>query len=94
MPKQRVHLRIKGRVQGVFFRYETQSVAQRLGLVGWVRNRLDGSVEVVAEGEKEKLDELIKWCHQGPPLARVDSVEVRWEEPTDEFKNFSIERTV
>jgi len=94
LPKQRVHLRIKGRVQGVFFRYETQSVAQRLGLVGWVRNRLDGSVEVVAEGEKEKLDELIKWCHQGPPLARVDSVEVRWEEPTDEFKNFSIERTV
>ena len=94
MPKQRVHLRIKGRVQGVFFRYETQSVAQRLGLVGWVRNRLDGSVEVVAEGEKEKLDELIKWCHQGPPLARVDSVEVQWEEPTGEFKNFSIERTV
>ena len=94
MAKQRVHLRIKGRVQGVFFRYETQSVAQRLGLVGWVRNRLDGSVEVVAEGEKEKLDELIKWCHQGPPLARVDSVEVRWEEPTGEFKNFSIERTV
>jgi len=94
LAKQRVHLRIKGRVQGVFFRYETQSVAQSLGLVGWVRNRLDGSVEVVAEGEKEKLEELVKWCHNGPPLARVDSVEVQWEEPTGEFKNFSIERTV
>jgi len=80
-------------VQGVFFRYETQSVAKRLGLVGWVRNRLDGSVEVLAEGEKEKLEELLKWCHQGPPLARVDSVQINWEEPTGEFKDFRIERT-
>jgi len=93
LAQARLHLRIYGRVQGVFFRYETQSVAKRLGLVGWVRNRLDGSVEVVAEGEKEKLEELLKWCHQGPPLARVDSVQINWEEPTGEFKDFRIERT-
>jgi len=87
----RVHLIIRGRVQGVFFRYETQMVARRLGITGWVRNNYDGSVETVAEGAKEKLEEFVQWCHQGPSRARVESVDVKWEKATGEFNNFSIE---
>lgn len=94
MPGARVHLIVKGRVQGVFFRYETQSVGTRLGVAGWVRNRRDGSVEVLAEGDKKKLEELVKWCHKGPAMARVDSVEVSWEAPTGEFYSFELKPTV
>jgi len=82
---------IRGRVQGVFFRYETQMVARRLGITGWVRNNYDGSLETVAEGAKEKLEEFVQWCHQGPSRARVDAVQVEWGNPTREFKAFSIE---
>ncbi len=81
---------ISGRVQGVFFRANAQEVAQRLGLAGYVRNLPDGRVEVVAEGEEEALRRLIEWCHQGPPLARVERVEVRWQNPTGEFSGFHI----
>ncbi len=88
--RSRVHITVSGRVQGVFFRANTVDVARRLGLVGFVRNLPDGRVEVVAEGEEEKLRELIAWCHQGPPLARVTGVEVRWETPTGEFADFRI----
>ena len=87
---ERVHIVIHGRVQGVFFRASTQEKAVELGLTGWVRNREDGTVEAVAEGEKDKLDELVKWCHKGPPDARVTQVEVRGEPYTREFKEFSI----
>ncbi len=88
--RSRVHITVSGRVQGVFFRANTVDVARRLGLVGFVRNLPDGRVEVVAEGEEEKLRELIAWCHQGPPLARVAEVKVRWETPTGEFTDFRI----
>jgi acylphosphatase len=88
----RVHLFIKGWVQGVFFRYETQNTANRLGLKGWVRNLKDGSVEVVAEGPKKNLEQLIAWCWKGPPLARVEKVEVSWESPTGEYIAFKVER--
>lgn len=87
---RRVHMLISGRVQGVFFRANAQEVAQRLGLAGYVRNLPDGRVEVVAEGEEEALRRLIEWCHQGPPLARVERVEVRWQNPTGEFSGFHI----
>lgn len=87
---ERVHIVIYGRVQGVFFRALTQEKAAELGLTGWVRNREDGTVEVVAEGGKDKLDELVKWCRTGPPDARVTEVEVRSEPYTGEFKEFSI----
>lgn len=72
----KIHLFISGRVQRVGFRFFTQQKAQRLGLVGWVRNRLDGRVEIKAIGEKEKIVEFIAWLHRGSPLARVDDVEV------------------
>jgi acylphosphatase len=91
---ERVHLMIQGRVQGVAFRYATQDAAQRLGVKGWVRNRQDGKVELLAEGEREKLDQLVTWCHRGPSLARVDEVEVEWQEAEGEFKGFFIAQTV
>ncbi len=86
----RAHLRIYGRVQGVFFRSSMRRRATELGLTGWVRNLPDGSVEAVVEGPKDRVDELIRWAHRGPPLARVDRVEVRWERVTREFEDFSI----
>jgi len=66
---------VRGLVQGVGFRYATQREGERLGLVGWVRNRADGSVEVVARGEESELDAMQRWAQHGPRSARVDSVE-------------------
>jgi len=88
----RVRLRIQGRVQGVFFRATTMEEAIRLGLKGWVRNCPDGSVEAVAEGAKEKLEELVRWCRHGPPGARVHDVALQWEDFQDEFVDFRIKR--
>ena len=82
MGQRRVRLRIRGRVQGVFYRDSTRREAQRLGLRGWVRNRSDGSVETVAQGPPEQVAALIDWCHEGPALARVLEVGVT-EEPRD-----------
>ncbi|MEO0094915.1 MAG: acylphosphatase [candidate division WOR-3 bacterium] len=90
MSASRVHLYISGRVQGVFFRAHTQELAQKLGITGWVRNLDDGRVEVVAEGEETDLQKLIEWCWQGPIGARVDDVEIIYEEPTNEFGSFEI----
>ncbi|MCR4392363.1 MAG: acylphosphatase [Candidatus Acetothermia bacterium] len=87
---KRVHLFIAGRVQGVFFRAHARDLAQRLGLVGFARNLPDGRVEVVAEGDEEKLQELVRFCHRGPPLAEVTGVDVRWEEPTGELRGFVV----
>lgn len=88
--KVRAHLRIEGRVQGVYFRSETRERALRLGLTGWVRNRGDGSVEVVFEGPLASVQEIIAWCHEGPPDARVTNVEVKWEAYRGEFPGFSV----
>ncbi|MDY7228624.1 acylphosphatase [Hyalangium rubrum] len=90
---QRVSLRIRGKVQGVFFRESTRVEAARLGLTGWVRNRDDGSVEAVAEGEPAALEDFIRWCHRGPVSARVTDVERADSEPTGEFRTFTVERT-
>jgi len=88
----RVYLRIEGRVQGVYFRASTVSEARKLRLTGWVRNSPDGSVEAVAEGEQAQIEELIAWCRQGPPGARVTLVDVRYESSRGEFSGFSIKR--
>jgi acylphosphatase len=90
MATKRVQLLIRGRVQGVFFRAATQREARRLGITGWVRNRTDGSVEVLAEGEEDAVKELASWARVGPSAARVDSVDVRWRGYTGEFSEFSI----
>ncbi len=81
---------VEGMVQGVFFRFHTQEMAKRLGLRGWVRNREDGSVEAVFEGDRKKVAQMIEWCRQGPSRARVTGVNQTWEDYRGEFDDFSI----
>ena len=81
---KRVHVFISGRVQGVWFRAHTREKAEELGLSGWVRNLHDGRVEAVFEGEDKEVDEMVKWCHRGPPLSRVEKVDVEYEPPKGE----------
>ncbi len=73
---RRVRAIVSGRVQGVSYRASTADEAQRLGLAGWVKNRVDGSVELEAEGAPERVAELLRWCEHGPPAARVSGVTV------------------
>jgi acylphosphatase len=86
----RVHVIIDGRVQGVFFRYSTQQEATCLGLKGWVKNRRDGQVEAVFEGDEPTVEKMLKWCHQGPPHAVVSKVDVTREDYEGEFDRFDI----
>ena len=88
--KARAHVNISGRVTGVFFRYHTRELAQRMGLGGWVRNTSDGGVEAVFEGDKESIEQMLSFCHRGPPGAGVTDVEVKWEPYRGEFRNFEI----
>lgn len=74
-------MKVTGRVQGVFFRAETKGLAVRLGLSGWVRNLPDGTVEAVFEGERSRVEEAVEWAGHGPAGARVDSLDLRFEEP-------------
>lgn len=88
----RVHIKIHGRVQGVYYRASALQEAEKLGLTGWVMNCAGGAVEAVAEGAKYKLETLIAWCHQGPAGARVTHVDVRWETAENKFHGFTIRR--
>lgn len=88
--KVRVRVVVEGWVQGVFFRYSTQEMANRLHVFGWVKNRLDGKVEAVFEGEQEGVEEMIAWCRQGPPGAHVQRVDTHLEDYLGEFDGFSI----
>lgn len=81
---------VYGRVQGVGFRYHTQMTARSLGVVGWVRNLRDGTVEVRAEGDEESLKEFKRYLHQGPPTAHVERVKVRPAEPSGAQNSFSV----
>ena len=84
----RVRVIVEGRVQGVFFRYTTCEQADRLGVTGWVMNRRDGNVEIVAEGAKGAVDALVAWCRHGPPGAHVTNVRIATEPFSGEFKSF------
>ena len=84
------HLRIAGRVQGVGFRYFVERRANELGVTGWVRNRHDGSVEAIAEGER--VEELIAWCRRGPPMAEVSEASIKWSEAQGGFTGFRVTR--
>ncbi len=72
---ERIRVRVKGRVQGVYYRASTRAQARALGLVGWVRNTADGAVELEAQGAPSALAELVEWCRKGPPAARVATLE-------------------
>jgi acylphosphatase len=86
----RAHAIVTGRVQGVCYRSETHYKAQSLGVKGWVKNLRDGTVELVVEGDRGSVEKLITWCRRGPEFARVEGVQVTWEEPTGTFKDFDI----
>jgi len=83
-----VHLIIKGKVQGVFYRATAQDVAEELNVTGWIKNTPEGNVEIIASGSEEQLQKFIVWCRQGPPKAVVTNVSVNQvaEEKFDEFK--------
>lgn len=87
---KRVEVNIRGRVQGVSFRYYTQREAKQLGLTGWVRNENDGSVSVVAEGSEDDLNHLLDFLREGPRMAVVKDVSVNWSPVTNEFADFNI----
>ena len=88
--KSRVHVVISGRVQGVWFRASTRDKAEQLDITGWVKNTFDGNVEAVFEGEENLVKEMLDWCHRGPPLARVENVEITKQSPSNGFDGFSI----
>ncbi len=90
--KARLHATIKGQVQGVFFRVFVKKLAGSIDAVGWVRNNSDGTVELVAEAEKDKLQELLNKCKKGSVWSRVEVIDSKWEKPKGEFKEFEILR--
>lgn len=90
MGLKRIQVIVHGRVQGVFFRATAQREARQNGLTGWVKNRRDGSVELVVEGEEDAVKDFLNWAQAGPSTARVDKVETKWRSYTGEFSDFRI----
>ncbi len=88
--KVRAHVIFEGLVQGVFFRLNAKRFADSLGLLGWVRNMPDGTVEAVFEGEEQKVREAVDWCASRQPYAQVERKDVRFSEATDEFDGFTV----
>ncbi|HYK47248.1 MAG TPA: acylphosphatase [Parafilimonas sp.] len=84
------HIKVTGRVQGVFFRKATQEKAYELHVTGWVKNCDDDSVEIFAQGEQNNLNKFVEWCKQGPPRARVEDIQITDEENEDHVTRFSI----
>ena len=91
----RAHVWVKGRVQNVGFRAHVEYCARQVGdITGWVRNVGDDGVEAVAEGPRDKIDRFIELMKQGPRAARVDESNVEWENPTGEFEEFGMRRSL
>lgn len=86
----RLHAIVHGRVQGVSFRYYTQRRARELGLTGYVHNLWDGTVQVVAEGQRAAVEELLSFLHTGPRAAFVTQVDTTWPAPTGGFRRFEV----
>ncbi len=91
--QQRLHAFVHGRVQGVGFRHFVMMEASTLEITGWVRNRRDGSVEVIAEGEHQQLEKLLRALHRGPGSANVTRVDQEWENYTGKFFGFKVRMT-
>lgn len=87
---KRAEIKITGLVQGVFFREGVRAEAEWLGITGWARNEDDGSVMLVAEGQERQLQELVEWCRKGTIGARVDQVDIQWQEATGKFERFEV----
>jgi acylphosphatase len=92
MAKARAQVYVTGTVQGVFFRDSLRQMADLYGVTGWTRNTLDGRVEAILEGEEDALRLVIEWCHQGPPAAAVEDVDVQWAPYQEEFSEFHVRR--
>jgi acylphosphatase len=90
--KRRVSFKVRGRVQGVAYRASAREEAERLGVVGWVRNRPSGEVEGVVEGEASAVDAFLAWCADGPPGARVDQCDTEDQTFRGDFERFEIRR--
>jgi acylphosphatase len=94
---KKLKAKIFGRVQGVYFRKTTQSTARDLGLLGWIQNLPDGSVELEAIGNENALKKLLSFCQKGPELAEVERVDVEWDEASEldlkEFSEFKVKRS-
>jgi acylphosphatase len=90
MKKTRAHIFVTGKVQGVYFRQNTLTIAKEHGACGWVRNLSDGRVEALIEGDEDIVSKVVDWCRRGPPAARVDSVDIKYEKHTGEFTDFII----
>lgn len=90
MKKIRVHVYITGRVQGVGYRYSTLNQAQNLGLTGWVKNTHDRRVEAVFEGDENIVEQMLKWCQNGPAMSFVTDIEINRLPYTGEFTTFTI----
>ncbi len=88
--KERVHLFISGRVQGVFYRKHAQQKAREFLLTGWVHNLIDGRVEILAEGEKENIQQFILWTKEGSPFAQVEDVQIDNTPYKGEWKDFEV----
>lgn len=82
---------VRGRVQGVGFRYEARSVARSLGILGWITNLPDGGVETYAEGPDEAVDRYVQWLNHGPPGARVESLDISERNPKGQYPSFTVE---
>jgi len=87
---KRIHVFVKGTVQGVYYRYNALKKAEEYHLTGWVRNRANGNVEMVCEGTEEDINNIVRWSKQGPEGAYVREVETTWEQFTGEFNVFEI----
>ena len=86
----RAKITVNGRVQGVFFRYNAKKQAIINNLKGHVKNMPNGSVDIIIEGEKYKIDNFIAWCHEGSASSQVDSVSVEWQDFKNEFTIFDV----
>ena len=86
----RAHIFVRGRVQGVFYRKHMQEKARSLHLTGWAKNVIDGRVEIVAEGEKEQIEQFLKECKEGSALTKVQNIEVEYENYAGEFADFEV----
>ena len=81
---------IEGRLQRMNFRLQTQQQAQKLGLVGFVRNLSDGRIEIEVQGEEDKIDEMLAWCQQEPHSSQIKSIFYRFDEPTKHYSDFMV----